>query len=96
MKFCVYSIYDLAANIYRRDFKLPERVDGRGEISHAEAVRSFAHGVQSDQKNDLNTHPSDYEMYFTGTYDDNTGFYENVDRVRVCRAIDFVKADVQV
>lgn len=94
MKFCVYQVRDLAANIYRRDFKLPERVDGRGEVSHAEAVRAFAQGVQAEQKNDLNTHPSDYELYFTSLFDDQNGFYENLEQVRVCRAIDFVKTEV--
>lgn len=93
MKMCEYAVRDLAANIYRMNFKRPERVDGRGEIFHAEAIRYFAEGVKAD-KTELHSHPTDFELYLIAFYDDLTGRFDNLEvPIRVSRGVDHLVSE---
>lgn len=88
MRMCEYAVRDVSANIYKMNFKRPERVDGRGEIFHAEAVRYFADGVKAE-KTELHAHPNDFELYLIAFYDDITGAFENVTpSLRISRGVD--------
>jgi len=45
----------------------------------AQAVRSFTDEVNRvSETNEMNRHPSDYELYHVGTYDDQAGHLEPV------------------
>jgi hypothetical protein len=92
MILCEYAVRDVASNVFRMNFKRPERVDGRGEIFHAEAIRYFADGVKAE-KSELHAHPSDFELFYLGTFDDLTGRFENLDvPVRISRGTDHIES----
>lgn len=61
-----YSIRDQKAEI----FHVPHF-----KLTHGEAERDFRQLV-NDEKSKLNKFPEDYDLYFVGTYDDQTGVFK--------------------
>lgn len=81
MKLNVYAVYDEVAKIFKMQFF---------RNRHGEAIRYFADGCQSD-KTELHQHPSDFCLFFLGTFDQETGRFESLDiPERISRALDFV------
>lgn len=60
--------------------------DAKGEVfhppfykhTHGEAERDF-HQTTKDEKSMVNKYPEDYDLYFLGTYDDQTGLFKSLD-----------------
>jgi len=60
--------------------------DSKGEIfhppffqkTHGEAERTF-HKLTNDDKSSMFLYPEDYDLYYIGEYDDNTGKLESLD-----------------
>lgn len=83
MLFTVFSIYDSAIAtwlppIYSRN---------KGEM-----LRNFSDAVQ-DTSSNLAKHPGDYSLFELGTFDDDKCVFSLLKApVRLCIAIDFVKA----
>lgn len=42
------------------------------------AIRSFADEINNPQS-EMHKHPDDYDLYHLGTFDDDTGRFENLD-----------------
>lgn len=59
----VYSIRDAKAEIFRSPFF---------KLTQGEAERDFRTLV-NDEKSQVNMYPEDYDLYFLGEYDDNSG-----------------------
>lgn len=61
----VYTVKDKVAEIHNTPFF---------QISHAVALRAFRESCLDDRDgNLLNSNPQDFELYYIGTYDDETG-----------------------
>lgn len=69
MQLKMYSIRDQKAEIWNVPFY---------KKTHGEAERDF-HQAVLDEKSMLNKYPEDYDLYFVGTYDDQTGVTISVD-----------------
>lgn len=60
--------------------------DSKGEIfntpfyskTHGEAERNF-HQLVKDEKSTVSKYPEDFDLYYLGTYDDNTGVTKSLD-----------------
>lgn len=65
----VFSIRDAKAGVFFNPFY---------KTSHGEAERDFHHAV-NDDKTTLNRYPEDFDLYYLGQYDDNTGKFESLD-----------------
>lgn len=67
MKQVIVSIRDSVAQCFSR----PVFTQTEGT-----AIRSFIDEVcREDQGNDLNKHPSDFDLYVVGTFDDDNGVF---------------------
>jgi len=65
MKMCIVSIRDRAADAYGR----PAFVATEGV-----AIRQFSDEInRSSEDNQMYVHPDDFDLFYLGTYDDNTG-----------------------
>ena len=63
----IVSVKDGAANVFNRPFFVPHR---------NVAIRDFTDEVnRSAADNQLNKHPSDFDLYILGTFDDNLGTF---------------------
>lgn len=69
MELRVYSIRDSKAEIFNQPFF---------QKTDAEAQRSFAQ-LTRDGKSTINQFPEDFDLYFLGTYDDQTGVIKTLD-----------------
>lgn len=80
----VVSVKDRAMDAYARPFFVP---------TTQMALRSFADEVNRQaEDNPMNKHPKDYELYQLGTFDDETGRFENLEQPqRIARAEDVIK-----
>lgn len=58
-----FSIRDSKAEVFNTPFF---------QKTHGEAERSFKQLIQ-DEKSMLSKYPEDYDLYYLGEYDDNTG-----------------------
>lgn len=63
MQLKMFSIRDAKAEAFNNPFF---------KHTHGEAERDF-HQACQDDKSMLNKYPEDYDLYFVGTYDTNTG-----------------------
>lgn len=63
MELKMYCVRDSKAEIYNNPFF---------SITHAEAERTFQSAVR-DPKTKVGQYPEDFDLYYVGTYDDNTG-----------------------
>lgn len=64
-----FSIRDQKAEVFNTPFF---------QKTHGEAERSFRAAVM-DEKTQLNKYPEDFNLYYVGQYDDNTGVFEAKD-----------------
>ncbi len=69
MKLKMFSIRDAKSEIFTNPFY---------KATHGEAERDFRTTVNND-KTTLNRYPEDFDLYYLGTYDDNTGFTASLD-----------------
>lgn len=69
MELKIYSIRDAKAEIYNAPFF---------QKTHGEAERNFTQLV-NDEKSTVAKFPEDFDLYFLGTYDDNTGKVQPLD-----------------
>lgn len=68
MKMVIVSILDTAAGAYGRPAYL---------ASEGVAVRQFQDEVnRAAEDNQLYKHPDDFQLYYLGTFDDNTGGFD--------------------
>lgn len=78
----IVSIRDSAVKAYMRPFFVP---------SLGSAIRSFGDEVQR-KDSDIAKHPTDYELYELGLFDDDDASVTMVDKPRlIARAIDYVE-----
>lgn len=59
----VFSIRDAKSEVYNTPFF---------QKTHGEAERSFRTAA-NDDKTQINKYPEDFDLYYLGEYDDNTG-----------------------
>lgn len=59
----IYAIRDSKAECFHNPFY---------QSTHGEAERAFRTAV-ADEKTTLNQYPEDFDLYYLGEYDDNTG-----------------------
>lgn len=59
----MYAVYDKVAEIFMPAFSCE---------NHSKAIQGFG-DVANDPRGTVIKHPSDYELYFLGTYDQSTG-----------------------
>ena len=59
----MYSIRDAKSEIFNKPWFA---------ITHGEAERNFTAAV-NDEKTSLHNHPEDFDLFYVGMYDDNTG-----------------------
>lgn len=61
----LFSVRDSKAEIFHPPFH---------KKTHAEALRDFQSIVNTkDENNNINKYPEDYDLYYVGNYDDQTG-----------------------
>jgi hypothetical protein len=65
----IYSIHDAKAEYFTQPFF---------KKTHGEAERDFTQLV-NDEKSQLHKFPEDYDLYYLGEYDDNTGKMTPID-----------------
>lgn len=63
MILCIFSVYDLKAQVHSQPFFA---------VNSAVAVRNFETAV-NDQSTVFSKHPSDFVLYQVGTFDDDVG-----------------------
>lgn len=63
----MYAVYDKVAEIFMPAFSCE---------NHAKAIQGFADAT-NDPRGVIIKHPSEYELYFLGTYNQRTGKTEN-------------------
>lgn len=68
MQLKMYTIRDQKADAYNPPFY---------KKTHGEAERDFTELVR-DEKSMVSKYPEDYDLYFCGTYDDQTGLVESL------------------
>ncbi|AZL82695.1 nonstructural protein [Apis mellifera associated microvirus 24] len=69
MNYKLFSVRDAKSEIFHPPwFKL----------THGEAERDFRSAV-NDEKTNLNKYPEDYDLYYVGEYDDNSGRFSPLD-----------------
>lgn len=69
MELKVFSIRDSKGEIFHQPFF---------NKSHGEAERNFRE-LTNDQKSMISKYPEDFDLYYLGTYDDNSGRMEPLD-----------------
>lgn len=69
MQLLAFSIRDSKAEVFYTPFF---------SKTHGEAERNFRQAV-NDEKTTLNKYPEDFDLYYLGKYDDNTGKLESLD-----------------
>lgn len=80
----VYSIRDAKAEVFNTPFF---------QKTHGEAERSFRQ-LCNDEKSTVATFPEDYDLYYLGEYDDNTGKMSSLDTPQhVIKAVQCVKSE---
>ena len=78
----MYSIRDSKAEIYNRIWCL---------TTHGEAERAFR-DLANDDGTTVGKHPEDYDLYYLGKFDDNSGKFEPVDSPEhIVKAVNLVK-----
>lgn len=78
----MYSIRDAKSEVFNTPFY---------KGTHGEAERDFRSAV-NDEKTQLNRYPEDFDLYYLGEYDNNTGQSVSLDTPQhVIKAIQCVK-----
>ena len=75
-----FSVYDDKAKTFNTPFY---------KHTHGEAERDFKTAVNEVREgNNLNKYPEDYDLFFIGEYDDQTGKFEALSTPQhVCKAV---------
>jgi len=77
----IYSIRDTKGEIYNTPFY---------QRTHGEAERNFK-TVASDSKSTISQFPEDYDLYYLGEYDDQTGKIKSLDKPQhITKAINVI------
>ena len=80
----IFSIRDSKADYYTTPFFVK---------TMGEAERMFKDIIR-DEKSQLNKHPEDFDLYYMGLYDDNTGKWTCLDILQhMHKAIEFVETN---
>jgi hypothetical protein len=78
----IYSIRDTKGEVFHAPYF---------KTTHGEAERSFRQAA-NDDKTTISQFPEDFDLYYLGEYDDNTGKFKNLDTPQhVIKAIHCVK-----
>lgn len=72
MKYKVYSIYDVQAEIFQRPIFA---------VAEGEALRAFI-DIAGSAEHAISKHPADYSLFYVGTWNDSNG--EMIDDVSKC------------
>lgn len=76
----VYSIRDQKGEIFNTPFF---------KKTHGEAERDFR-SLVGDEKSFVNKYPEDFDLYYLGQYDDNTGKFDPIDTPQhIVKAVQF-------
>lgn len=79
----VFSIRDAKAEVFNTPFF---------QKTHGEAERNFR-TIVNDEKSTVNKFPEDFDLYYLGDYDDNTGKMETIDSPQhVIKAVQCVES----
>lgn len=82
MELRAYSIRDSKAEVFNPPFY---------KKTHGEAERDFTSLVR-DEKSQPHLYPEDFDLYYCGTYDDQTGVFKSLDTPQhIVKAIQLVK-----
>lgn len=83
----VYAVYNSKAKFFNQPFT--SKTDG-------EAERSFEQAV-NDPQTFINRYPEDYDLYYLGQFDDNTGKYQTLKTPEhKFKAVQLLKAKDQI
>jgi len=84
MQLKMYSIRDSKSEIFNRPFF---------KNTEGEALRDFETGVK-DPSTMLHNHPEDFDLFYLGVYDDNTGKMESLPTPKhVIKAVNCLKVE---
>lgn len=76
MKINMYVIYDTKAKFYNKPFYMQ---------NDSIAIRAFTDLV-NDTQTDVNKHPTDFQLYSVGTYEDTTAIIESHPPIHMANA----------
>lgn len=80
----IFSIRDAKTEVYNAPFY---------QKTMGEAERNF-HTTVNDSKTTISQYPEDYDLYYLGEYDDNTGQFKALDTPQhVMKAVDVTKKE---
>ena len=68
----VFSIYDSCVEAYNQPFFM---------LTKAEAIRAFTN-MAADPTTNISKNPSDFHLYFLGTYDNSTGYVNQDEHIK--------------
>ena len=68
----MFSIYDSAVKAYNQPFFM---------LTAAEAIRAFTNMAQ-DPQTQIYKNPTDFHLYFLGTYDNSTGYVNQDEHIK--------------
>ncbi len=82
----MFSIRDAKAEVFNKPFHA---------TTHGEAERNFQTAV-NDPKTTLSQYPEDFDLYYIGTYNDNTGRFLSLDTPEhLMKAVNCLKKEHQ-
>lgn len=85
MQLKMYAIRDAKAELFRQPFC---------KLTHGEAERDFKTLV-NDEQSQVNKYPEDYDLYYLGVYDDNSGKLTTLDTPEhIIKAVQLKKANL--
>lgn len=85
MRTKIYSIRDSKSEIFNSPIF---------QRTHGEAERNF-HNLVNDEKSNVNKYPDDFDLYYIGEYDDQTGKIESLDTPQhIVKAVQLVSKRV--
>jgi hypothetical protein len=81
----IYTIRDSKAEVYTTPFY---------KKTHGEAERDFR-SMSNDDKTTINKYPEDFDLYYLGEYNDNTGFIESLETPQhIVKAVNCLQTSV--
>lgn len=80
----IYVVFDSKTKLFGMPFM---------SVNQGAAIRDFEYAA-NDRNNDIGRYPTDFGLYFLGTFCDETAKYETLDQVQhIVSAIQLVKED---
>ena len=86
MKLELYSVKDTVAGVWIAPLAMRTR---------GEALRWFA-DMANNPKSQFGAHPADYDLFYVGYFDDNTGVIEMDAQMKLATASDLVQQEPQL